>query len=180
MAWARISRRRPTRAISRSIVLGVAIMSIVVTLFNRLFWRPTLRLRRKASAALIGFAEETCHARPDRPRPLLDVSPRQPNLRQGFGRGRDRRCCKDVSLTLALGRDRRDCSAAPDAANPALLRLIVAGLSRPTEGTVMLAGKPVDGPAEGVAMVFQSFALFPVADGARQCRDWGRARSGFP
>ena len=41
-----------------------------------------------------------------------------------------------------------------------LLRLI-AGLSKPTSGEVSYLGKPVDGPAEGVSMVFQSFALFP-------------------
>jgi NitT/TauT family transport system ATP-binding protein len=41
-----------------------------------------------------------------------------------------------------------------------LLR-IVAGLLRPTAGDVIWRGKKLDGPAEGVAMVFQSFALFP-------------------
>src|SRR6516225_1261443 len=41
-----------------------------------------------------------------------------------------------------------------------LLRLI-AGLSRPTAGELQYLGKPVQGPAEGIAMVFQSFALFP-------------------
>ena len=41
-----------------------------------------------------------------------------------------------------------------------LLR-IIAGLNRPTSGKVAIAGRPVDGPAEEVAMVFQSFALFP-------------------
>ena len=41
-----------------------------------------------------------------------------------------------------------------------LLR-IIAGLNRPTSGTVTISGKPIDGPAEQVAMVFQSFALFP-------------------
>jgi NitT/TauT family transport system ATP-binding protein len=41
-----------------------------------------------------------------------------------------------------------------------LLRLI-AGLSRPTAGQIRYLGQPVDGPAPGVAMVFQSFALFP-------------------
>jgi NitT/TauT family transport system ATP-binding protein len=41
-----------------------------------------------------------------------------------------------------------------------LLR-IAAGLLVPTSGTVVWGGKPVAGPCEGVAMVFQSFALFP-------------------
>ncbi len=41
-----------------------------------------------------------------------------------------------------------------------LLR-IVAGLLTPTAGEVLWRDRPVHGPAEGVAMVFQSFALFP-------------------
>ena len=41
-----------------------------------------------------------------------------------------------------------------------LLR-IVSGLLRPTAGDVRWRGAPLLGPAEGVAMVFQSFALFP-------------------
>jgi NitT/TauT family transport system ATP-binding protein len=41
-----------------------------------------------------------------------------------------------------------------------LLRLI-AGLSEPSGGTLNYLGRPVDGPAAGIAMVFQSFALFP-------------------
>src|ERR1700688_3079058 len=41
-----------------------------------------------------------------------------------------------------------------------LLR-IIAGLSPPTDGTVTYLGQPVDGPARGIAMVFQGFALFP-------------------
>src|SRR5574337_150421 len=44
-----------------------------------------------------------------------------------------------------------------------LLR-IIAGLTRPSEGAVTIAGEPVDGPAKDVAMVFQSFALFPWLD----------------
>jgi NitT/TauT family transport system ATP-binding protein len=44
-----------------------------------------------------------------------------------------------------------------------LLR-IIAGLTRPTEGTVKIGGEAVDGPAKDVAMVFQSFALFPWLD----------------
>jgi len=41
-----------------------------------------------------------------------------------------------------------------------LLR-IIAGLIKPSGGDVSYMGKPLDGPAAGVAMVFQTFALFP-------------------
>ncbi len=41
-----------------------------------------------------------------------------------------------------------------------LLR-IVSGLLAPTAGEILWQGKPIDGPAAGIAMVFQSFALFP-------------------
>ncbi|WP_310647702.1 ABC transporter ATP-binding protein, partial [Burkholderia cenocepacia] len=41
-----------------------------------------------------------------------------------------------------------------------LLR-IIAGLIEPTGGEVTYLGQPLRGPAEGVAMVFQTFALFP-------------------
>jgi len=41
-----------------------------------------------------------------------------------------------------------------------LLRLI-AGLAQPSGGTVTYLGQPVLGPAPGIAMVFQGFALFP-------------------
>jgi NitT/TauT family transport system ATP-binding protein len=41
-----------------------------------------------------------------------------------------------------------------------LLRLI-AGLSQPQGGHLSYMGSPIQGPVQGVAMVFQSFALFP-------------------
>ena len=41
-----------------------------------------------------------------------------------------------------------------------LLR-IIAGLLAPTSGTVTWRGATLQGPADGIAMVFQSFALFP-------------------
>src|ERR1700761_4498321 len=41
-----------------------------------------------------------------------------------------------------------------------LLRLI-AGLAQPQGGSLSYMGAPIDGPANGIAMVFQSFALFP-------------------
>ncbi len=41
-----------------------------------------------------------------------------------------------------------------------LLR-IVSGLAPPASGEVLYRGAPLRGPAEGIAMVFQTFALFP-------------------
>ncbi|HTI66994.1 MAG TPA: nitrate/sulfonate/bicarbonate ABC transporter ATP-binding protein [Caulobacteraceae bacterium] len=41
-----------------------------------------------------------------------------------------------------------------------LLR-IIAGLARPAAGEVRWRGRPLRGPSEAIAMVFQSFALFP-------------------
>jgi NitT/TauT family transport system ATP-binding protein len=65
----------------------------------------------------------------------------------------------DVSLTLKdneivalLGRS--------GCGKSTLLR-IIAGLMQPNSGTVTIEGEPVSGPASQVAMVFQSFALFP-------------------
>src|SRR5271156_6633436 len=89
---------------------------------------------------------------------LLDIS----HVSQSFAKGSGEQgapVLKDVSLTLRSGEivallGRSGCGKST------LLRLI-SGLTRPTEGAVKLGGKPVDGPAEGVAMVFQSFALFP-------------------
>jgi len=41
-----------------------------------------------------------------------------------------------------------------------LLRLL-AGLERPDDGAVFLGGSPIDGPVEGVSMMFQSYDCFP-------------------
>ncbi len=65
----------------------------------------------------------------------------------------------DINLTLRTGEivgllGRSGCGKST------LLR-IVAGLAPPTSGEVRHRGAVVHGPAEGIAMVFQTFALFP-------------------
>ena len=75
------------------------------------------------------------------------------------GGGNDLLVLDGVSLTLRrneivslLGRS--------GSGKSTLLR-IIAGLMPPSSGVVRIEGQPVDGPARQVAMVFQSFALFP-------------------
>jgi NitT/TauT family transport system ATP-binding protein len=88
---------------------------------------------------------------------LLDVI----NVKRTFprGGGEELLVLDDVNLSLKdgeivglLGRS--------GSGKSTLLRLI-AGLSRPQGGTLSYMGAPIEGPAQGVSMVFQGFALFP-------------------
>ena len=89
---------------------------------------------------------------------LLEVD----HVSQSYSKGASEpgsKVLEDVSLSLRSGEivallGRSGCGKS------SLLR-IVAGLTRPTLGKVTLDGAVIDGPADGVAMVFQSFALFP-------------------
>lgn len=99
-----------------------------------------------------------------------DVSNRKPEGRKavlsvkGIKHGYDKThgevlILDDVNLTLQegeivalLGRS--------GSGKSTLLR-IISGLITPGSGSVEYLGKPLNGPAKGVAMVFQTFALFP-------------------
>ncbi|MDR1967137.1 MAG: nitrate/sulfonate/bicarbonate ABC transporter ATP-binding protein, partial [Burkholderiaceae bacterium] len=65
----------------------------------------------------------------------------------------------DVNLTLREG-EIVGLLGRSGSGKSTLLR-IIAGLLAPTSGEVVYQGRPVSGPAEGVAMAFQNFALFP-------------------
>jgi NitT/TauT family transport system ATP-binding protein len=65
----------------------------------------------------------------------------------------------DVNLTLRPG-EIVGLLGRSGSGKSTLLRLI-AGLDEPSGGVVNYLGHPVSGPASGIAMVFQSFALFP-------------------
>src|SRR5579862_1541531 len=89
--------------------------------------------------------------------PLLEVQ----SVRKSFPKpdGAELLVLDDVNLTLVpgqivglLGRS--------GSGKSTLLRLI-AGLGQPSAGQLSYLGNPIDGPAEGISMVFQSFALYP-------------------
>jgi NitT/TauT family transport system ATP-binding protein len=88
---------------------------------------------------------------------LLDVK----NVRQAFPRpgGAELLVLDGVNLTVREG-EIVGLLGRSGSGKSTLLRLI-AGLSRPSGGDVIYLGERVDGPARGIAMVFQSFALFP-------------------
>ncbi|HWC62169.1 MAG TPA: nitrate/sulfonate/bicarbonate ABC transporter ATP-binding protein [Rhizomicrobium sp.] len=88
---------------------------------------------------------------------LLDVT----NVRRTFprGGGEELLVLDDVNLSLKEG-EIVGLLGRSGAGKSTLLRLI-AGLARPQGGRLTYMGTPIQGPVQGVAMVFQSFALFP-------------------
>jgi len=88
---------------------------------------------------------------------LLEVR----DIRRAFPRpgGGELLVLEDVNLSLRQG-EIVGLLGRSGSGKSTLLRLI-AGLSEPSGGSVNYLGEPVLGPAPGIAMVFQSFALFP-------------------
>jgi NitT/TauT family transport system ATP-binding protein len=89
--------------------------------------------------------------------PLLTVR----NCRQSYHKdaSADLVVLEDVDLTLHAG-EIVGLLGRSGSGKSTLLR-IASGLLKPTAGEVTWRGTPLTGPAPGVAMVFQSFALFP-------------------
>jgi NitT/TauT family transport system ATP-binding protein len=88
---------------------------------------------------------------------LLDVQ----NVRQAFHKpdGDELLVLDGVDLTLRAG-EIVGLLGRSGSGKSTLLR-VIAGLAYPTGGSVNYLGQNVAGPAAGIAMVFQSFALFP-------------------
>ena len=66
---------------------------------------------------------------------------------------------KDINLSVNEGEF--VAILGPSGAGKSTLLRIIAGLITPSQGTVSYLGKPIIGVNPGIAMVFQSFALFP-------------------
>lgn len=67
------------------------------------------------------------------------------------------------SLTFDLHEGEFVCLVGPSGSGKTTLLKCIAGLMNATSGTVVLDGKPVNGPAKGMAVVFQEYgrSLFP-------------------
>jgi NitT/TauT family transport system ATP-binding protein len=89
--------------------------------------------------------------------PLLEID----NVRKAFPRtdGGELLVLDGVSLRMREG-EIVGLLGRSGSGKSTLLRLI-AGLSMPSAGNLSYRGEPIDGPPLGIAMVFQSFALFP-------------------
>jgi NitT/TauT family transport system ATP-binding protein len=83
------------------------------------------------------------------------------NVKRSFPRsgGEELLVLDDVNFTLKEG-EIVGLLGRSGSGKSTLLRLI-AGLARPQGGSLTYMGAPIEGPAQGVAMVFQGFALFP-------------------
>jgi len=82
------------------------------------------------------------------------------NVSRAFGKGKDElQVLTNVDLTLREG-EIVGMLGRSGSGKSTLLR-IIAGLIPPSSGEVRYNGALLTGPAEGVAMVFQTFALFP-------------------
>ena len=90
-------------------------------------------------------------------RSLLEIS----HVRQAYakGSGAELLVLEDINLDLR-GNEIVGLLGRSGSGKSSLLR-IIAGLSRPVAGELRWRGRPVNGPSQGIAMVFQSFALFP-------------------
>jgi NitT/TauT family transport system ATP-binding protein len=98
---------------------------------------------------------------------MIDISSRNPPLlsiekvSQNYGRGADKGATVLDKISLELNEGEIVGLLGRSGCGKSSLLRIVSGLNRPSDGEVFYHGEKVEGPVDGVAMVFQSFALFP-------------------
>ncbi|MFE0818022.1 ABC transporter ATP-binding protein [Streptomyces sp. NPDC058794] len=100
------------------------------------------------------------------------------------GSGRRVEAVRDLTFSVAAGE--LVCLVGPSGCGKTTLLKCVGGLLRPTAGEVLLAGRRVDGPPDGMAFVFQEYgrSLFPwmrVGENVElplKQKNLGRARRG--
>ncbi|HEU0198393.1 MAG TPA: nitrate/sulfonate/bicarbonate ABC transporter ATP-binding protein [Nevskiaceae bacterium] len=89
--------------------------------------------------------------------PVLQVN----GVRRAFARAHGDPLVVLESVNLSLNRGEIVGLLGRSGSGKSTLLRIVAGLMQASDGEVVYRQRPINGPAEGIAMVFQSFALFP-------------------
>ena len=92
------------------------------------------------------------------PEPVQDIAVSTRNICKNYG---EVEALKD--MTLEFPRGQLTSLLGPSGCGKTTLLKIIAGLLEPTSGEVTVNGKPVKGPGEDRAFVFQDFALLPWA-----------------
>lgn len=90
-------------------------------------------------------------------KPIVEVK----NLRHYYrkGSGGDFLVLDDINLSLY--EDEIVCLLGRSGSGKSTLLRCISGLIKPSEGEILMQEAPLNGPREGIAMVFQSFALYP-------------------
>ena len=136
------------------VVLGIAVMCILVTLFNRLLWRPLYAFAERRLRLCCIEEKVACSiSHPDQP---ARHPQRLPVFPKGSGEGL--LVLEEVDLTTMPAKS--SALLGRSGSGKSTLLRIIAGLIAPSSGSVGAGARP-SGSAEGVAMVFQTFALFP-------------------
>ena len=141
------------------VVLGIGVMSVLSSCFNRLLWRP---LYRAAPSGAYRDATEEIAIEP-MPSPTNGCWSSTTSARpiRKPAAASDLLVLDDVDLDAARGRDRRACSAARARGKSTLLRIIAGLMPAERRHASTIAASRSTARRRGIAMVFQSFALFP-------------------
>jgi NitT/TauT family transport system ATP-binding protein len=105
----------------------------------------------------MGITPGMAAARTAETRPLVSVQ----NIRHFFKRGATGNLLVLDNVNLSLHNNEIVALLGRSGSGKSTLLRIISGLLTPSEGKVTIDGRRVVGPADGVAMVFQTFALFP-------------------
>ncbi len=141
------------------IVLGIATMSLFVVAINRFFWRPLYYYAERALSP-------GCEDRAMNTSAHCWTSARCARL-SASRTAASYLVLDGVNLAVAEG-EIVGLLGRSGSGKSTLLRLIARACLTPSAGDAQFSRRSDRGPPRGVAMVFQSFAVFPVADGVRE------------
>ena len=89
-------------------------------------------------------------------RPIIEIQ----NVEKTFGKGKGRILALDrVSLSVSDGKF--TVLIGPSGCGKSTLLYLIAGFEKPTGGTILLDGTPIEKPGPDRGFVFQDYALFP-------------------